>query len=77
MVPDDLAGLRKLYLGFIPSRVILTANNLRIFDNLKKASSATEIAGKLKIDPRAAGLWYRNFRSMRQGQLHHIAHYSR
>lgn len=53
MVPDDLAGLRKLYLGFVSSRVILTANNLKIFDNLKKASSATEIAEKLKIDPRA------------------------
>jgi len=53
MVPDDLAGLRKLYLGFTSSRVILTANNLGIFDNLKKASSATEIAKKLKIDPRA------------------------
>ncbi len=53
MVQDDLAGLRKLYLGFISSRVILTANNLGIFDNLKKASSATVIAGKLKIDPRA------------------------
>lgn len=53
MVRDDLAGLRKLYMGFISSRVILTANNLGIFDNLKKASSATEIARKLKIDPRA------------------------
>jgi ubiquinone/menaquinone biosynthesis C-methylase UbiE len=53
MIPDDLAGLRKLYLGFVSSRVILTANNLKIFDNLKKASSATEIAEKLNIDPRA------------------------
>ena len=53
MVPDDLAGLRKLYLGFTSSRVILTANNLGIFNNLKKASSATEIAKKLDIDPRA------------------------
>ena len=53
MVPDDLAGLRKLYLGFISSRVILTANNLKIFDSLEKASSAAEIARKLKIDPRA------------------------
>lgn len=53
MVPDDLAGLRKLYLGFVSSRVILTANNLKIFDNLEKASSATEIAEKLNIDPRA------------------------
>jgi len=53
MVPDDLAGLRKLYLGFVSSRVILTANNLKIFENLKKASSATEIAEKLNIDRRA------------------------
>ena len=53
MVPDDLAGLRKLYLGFVSSRVILTANNLKIFDNLEKASSAMEIAEKLNIDPRA------------------------
>jgi ubiquinone/menaquinone biosynthesis C-methylase UbiE/predicted transcriptional regulator len=53
MIPDDLAGLRKLYLGFVSSRVILTANNLKIFENLKKASSATEIAEKLNIDPRA------------------------
>jgi ubiquinone/menaquinone biosynthesis C-methylase UbiE/DNA-binding transcriptional ArsR family regulator len=54
MVPNDLAGLRKLYLGFMSSRVILTANNLGLFGNLKKASSSTEIARKLKIDPRAA-----------------------
>ena len=53
MVPDDLAGLRKLYLGFVSSRVILTANNLKIFDNLEKASSAPEIAEKLNIDRRA------------------------
>jgi ubiquinone/menaquinone biosynthesis C-methylase UbiE len=54
MVPEDLAGLRKLYLGFLSSRIILTANNLGIFEHLKKASSAAEIAKKLKIDPRAA-----------------------
>ena len=53
MIPDDLAGLRKLYLGFVSSRVILTANNLKIFENLKKASSVAEIAEKLNIDPRA------------------------
>lgn len=53
MVPDDLAGLRKLYLGFISARVILTANNLGIFEDLKVISSATKIARKLKIDPRA------------------------
>jgi 2-polyprenyl-3-methyl-5-hydroxy-6-metoxy-1,4-benzoquinol methylase len=53
MIPDDPAALRKLYLGFISSRVVLTANNLGIFDVLKKASSATGVAKKLKTDPRA------------------------
>lgn len=53
MAPNDLAELRKLYLGFVSARVILTANNLGIFENLKKPSSATDIAINLKIDPRA------------------------
>lgn len=43
MIQDDLVGLRKLYLGFISSRVILTANNLGIFDNLGKAKFLTKI----------------------------------
>jgi ubiquinone/menaquinone biosynthesis C-methylase UbiE len=54
MIPADLERLRKLYMGFMPSRVILTANNLGVFDSLKKPSSAMEISGKLKIDLRAA-----------------------
>jgi ubiquinone/menaquinone biosynthesis C-methylase UbiE len=53
MVPEDLVRLRKLYLGFISSRVILTANNLRIFDNLKKPALASEISRELKTDLRA------------------------
>jgi 2-polyprenyl-3-methyl-5-hydroxy-6-metoxy-1,4-benzoquinol methylase len=53
MVPDDLAELRKLYLGFVSSRVILTANALGIFDKMEKASSAIEISRKLKTDLRA------------------------
>lgn len=53
MADEDLTGLRKLYLGFLSSRVILTANNLRIFDNLKKPALAAEISRKLKTDLRA------------------------
>ncbi len=53
MVPDDLIGLRKLYLGFISARVVLTANALGIFDNLKKTASAGELSKRLKIDQRA------------------------
>lgn len=56
MASDNLAGLRKMYLGFMPSRVILTANSLGVFDNLKKAVSALEVAKKLKTDLRATGI---------------------
>jgi ubiquinone/menaquinone biosynthesis C-methylase UbiE len=56
MVPDDLVVLRKLYLGFMAARVVLTGNNLGIFDDLKKASSAAEIARKLETDLRAMGI---------------------
>jgi len=53
MVPEDLAGLRRLYLGFIASRVVLTANNLGVFDCLTKWATAAGAAGRLKADQRA------------------------
>ncbi len=56
MASDDLAELRKMYLGFMSSRVILTANSLGVFDCLKKASSIMEIARKLRTDFRATGI---------------------
>jgi len=56
MVPEDLAGLRKLYSGFMASRVVLTANNLGVFDCLKKAVTAAAVAKKLKADQRAVGI---------------------
>ncbi|MDH4230998.1 MAG: acetylserotonin O-methyltransferase [Nitrospirota bacterium] len=53
MVTNELAGLRRLYLGFTGARVVLTANNLGVFDRLKKAASAEALAGMLKGDLRA------------------------
>jgi len=53
MVPQDLAGLRRLYLGFTAARVILTANNLGVFDCLKKPSTAAAAAKRVKADLRA------------------------
>jgi len=53
MVPEDLAGLRRLYLGFTASRVVLTANNLGVFEQLKSEKSASQVAEKLKSDARA------------------------
>ena len=53
MVPEDLAGLRRLYMGFTAARVVITANNLGIFGCLKKAANAADVARKLKTDERA------------------------
>lgn len=53
MVPEDLAGLRRLYMGFTAARVVITANNLGIFDCLKKTVSAADAAKKLRTDGRA------------------------
>ena len=52
-VTAEVRELRKLWGGFWPSRVLLTANNLRIFDHLRKASSAAELAGIIHCDARA------------------------
>jgi 3-hydroxy-5-methyl-1-naphthoate 3-O-methyltransferase len=53
MVSQDLAELRRLYLGFIAARAVITANNLGVFDCLKKPATAAEAAKKLKSDERA------------------------
>jgi SAM-dependent methyltransferase len=39
--------------GFRASRVVLTANNLRIFEQIGKATTAAVLAKDLKTDPRA------------------------
>ncbi|MBI5632409.1 MAG: methyltransferase domain-containing protein [Nitrospirae bacterium] len=53
MITDDLAGLRKLYLGFTSARVILTANNLGLFEQLKRPLSGAALARRLGTDLRA------------------------
>lgn len=51
---DEAKELRKLWGGFWSSRVLLTANNYRIFDLLVNPRSAGEISKTLKVDGRAA-----------------------
>lgn len=53
MVTDELTGLRRLYLGFTGARVVLTANNLGVFECLKKAFFAEALTKALKTDLRA------------------------
>lgn len=45
--------LRSLWSGFFSSRVILTANNLRVFDRLPSPQTAQQVARALKTDARA------------------------
>jgi len=49
----EVKELRKLWGSYWQARVLLTANNLRVFDHLKTSKSATEIASLIKTDPRA------------------------
>ncbi|MFH0787405.1 MAG: methyltransferase, partial [Pseudomonadota bacterium] len=50
---DELERLHGLWCGFWAPRVVLTANNLRIFDQLTEAHTAKEVASRLATDPRA------------------------
>lgn len=52
-IGDEVEELRKLWGSFRQARVLLTANNLRIFDQLKTPKSATEVAGLINADVRA------------------------
>lgn len=51
-VHDEAKELRKLWSGFWSARVVITANNLRVFDHLGPARTAAETAGMLETDGR-------------------------
>ena len=50
---EQAQWLRMLWGGFWSSRIIITANNLRIFDNLTEPKEALQLATLIKADPRA------------------------
>jgi 2-polyprenyl-3-methyl-5-hydroxy-6-metoxy-1,4-benzoquinol methylase len=52
-IHDEVKELRKLWGSFWQARVLLTANNLRVFDHLKKSRNAAQIAGLINTDARA------------------------
>jgi len=49
----EVVGLRMLWGGFWSSRIIITANNLGIFDQLTEPKTALEVACAITADPRA------------------------
>ncbi len=48
--------IREVVFAFWQSRILLTANNLRIFDHLERPVSARKLARILSLDPRATEL---------------------
>jgi 2-polyprenyl-3-methyl-5-hydroxy-6-metoxy-1,4-benzoquinol methylase len=50
---DQAKEFARLWGGFQASRVVLTANNLRVFENIGIGRSAADVATLLKTDPRA------------------------
>ncbi|NOY65327.1 MAG: methyltransferase domain-containing protein [Nitrospirae bacterium] len=48
--------IREIVSNFWISRIILTANNLRVFDELEKPLTAKSVAKRLALDPRATEL---------------------
>lgn len=49
MVTEELRNFRQMYTGFTGARVILTANNLGVFERLKKPVSAKETDSKRSL----------------------------
>ncbi len=49
----ELRDLTRLWGGFRASRVVLTANNLRVFEQIGTGRTAADVAKRLQADPRA------------------------
>lgn len=52
----DLMQFRTLWSGFQTSRVVLTANNLGVFEGLAAPKTAAQLSDSLKTDARATGI---------------------
>jgi SAM-dependent methyltransferase len=52
-ISEEVKELRKLWGGFWSARVILTANNLRVFDHLETPKSSSDLSASLKTNARA------------------------
>lgn len=55
-VMKDLAAFRELWSGFQVSRVVLTANDLNVFEGLADPKTAGQLAAELNTDARASGI---------------------
>lgn len=53
---EEAAALRQLWGGYWSARVVITANNFRVFDYLQKPVTAKEVASRLRTDVRGMEL---------------------
>lgn len=52
-IQEQLREIKNIWSGFQSSRVLLTANNYRVFDYLEKQASAKKLALEMRTDSRA------------------------
>jgi 2-polyprenyl-3-methyl-5-hydroxy-6-metoxy-1,4-benzoquinol methylase len=50
---EQTKEIRKIWSAYQSSRVLITANNYRVFDHLEEAKTASKLAGQIKTDKRA------------------------
>ncbi len=56
-IKDELNELRMLWGGYWPSKILLTANNLKVFEYLKTPQTAKSIASLIHTDLRATEIF--------------------
>lgn len=64
----EAVGLRMLWGGFWSSRIIISANNLGIFDQLTEPRDACAVARAIKADPRATEVLLDALTALRTGK---------
>lgn len=52
-ISEQATEIRRIWSGFQGARVLITANNYRVFDYLEQQKSAHQLSKRLKTDPRA------------------------
>jgi 2-polyprenyl-3-methyl-5-hydroxy-6-metoxy-1,4-benzoquinol methylase len=63
-IREEAKKLREMWGGFRASRVLITANNYRVFDLLTKPQSVRAVSKKLNIDSRAAEILFDSLTSL-------------
>ncbi len=55
-IKEEIQSIRQLWTGFMPARILLTANNIGVFELLRSWKNLSEITSSLKTDKRGTEL---------------------